>query len=83
MGKNSGSISALTNLFGLITTQPDVYLGIERAMNWTLCRDLHEFLSLFRRQRAGQLNVDVDSIEHPSLRLAFFAILRVNARMRK
>ena len=50
-------------------------------MNRTFGGDLHQLRMLFRGQRPGQFDFDVDPVEHAILRFAFFAVARMNTRM--
>ena len=50
-------------------------------MHWTLAGDFDEFGLLFGRHGASQFDRHVDPVQHAFLGFAFFAILRVNARV--
>ena len=69
--------------FRLRCAETDVDLRFERAMDGAFAGDLDQLGALLGRQRTGQLDLRVYPVEHPFLRLALFAILRVNARMPK
>src|SRR5438477_4058249 len=65
----------------LSRSQPDVDLRCECAVDGTLCRDLHQCRVLFRTQRTGQFNFDVDSVHHSFPGFALLAVFCVNTRM--
>src|ERR1700730_6587323 len=67
----------------VISTQTNVYLRLERAMNRAFASDFDQLRVLFLGQRTGQLHLHIDPIEQALLGFAFFTIFRVNARMRE
>ena len=62
----------------LSSSQPNVDLGRKRAVNRTLCRNIHQRRMLFCTQRAAQIHFDIDSIHHSVPGFALVAVFRVN-----
>ena len=62
-------------------SQPDVDFRFERPMNRTSFRDFHQPGVLLGRERAGELDVEIDAIEHAGFGFAFLAIPGMNARV--